>query len=43
MNFGLYHYNPSLEIDENVHCADLALYQGKSHGKNCCVWYHDEK
>ncbi|KXU52227.1 diguanylate cyclase domain protein [Candidatus Stoquefichus sp. KLE1796] len=43
MTFGLYPYNPALEIDENVHCADLALYQGKSHGKNCCVWYHDEK
>lgn len=39
MTFGLYSYQAQQAIDENVHCADQALYQGKRKGKNCCRWY----
>ncbi len=43
MTFGMFEYNSQLEIDENIHYADLALYQGKKQGKNCCVLYLEEQ
>ena len=37
ITFGLCEYVSGMTIDECLHCADLALYQGKSHGKNKSV------
>ncbi len=37
ITFGLCEYRAGMTIDECLHCADLALYQGKSHGKNKSV------
>jgi len=37
ITFGLCEYGSGMTIDECLHRADLALYQGKSHGKNTTV------
>jgi len=37
ITFGLCEYGPGMTIDECLHRADLALYQGKAHGKNKSV------
>ncbi|NNF96908.1 MAG: GGDEF domain-containing protein, partial [Halobacteria archaeon] len=37
ITFGLCEYGAGMTIDECLHRADLALYQGKSHGKNTTV------
>ena len=37
ITFGLCEYELGMTVDECLHRADLALYQGKSHGKNRTV------
>ncbi len=37
ITFGLCEFRQGMTIDECLHCADLALYQGKAHGKNKSV------
>lgn len=43
ITLGLQVYNNNQEIDENIVCADKALYAGKRSGKNCSVWYREKE
>ncbi|SHO51294.1 GGDEF domain-containing response regulator [Anaerocolumna xylanovorans] len=36
---GVVKYDPDLTVEKNITCADQALYQGKSMGKNLCINY----
>ena len=39
ITLGLHVYNEEEGIEENINCADRALYWGKRNGKNCSIWY----
>lgn len=39
MTLGLHVFRENVE--ESISCADQALYYGKRHGKNQCVWFED--
>lgn len=41
ITMGLKVYQEEEGVEENINCADKALYYGKRHGKNRCVWYED--
>lgn len=36
---GVIKYDPEISVERNITCADQALYQGKSMGKNLCINY----
>ncbi|WP_033167739.1 diguanylate cyclase [Clostridium sp. KNHs205] len=36
---GIIQYDRTLSVERNITCADQALYQGKSLGKNLCISY----
>lgn len=42
LTLGMHVYRFDQGIEENAHCADLALYKGKSSGKNCSMWYEEK-
>lgn len=42
LTLGLHVYDTNLGVDENIKCADQALYQGKRNGKNQSVWYEEK-
>lgn len=39
ITLGLHVFQEQMGIEENINCADKALYQGKRAGKNRCTWY----
>lgn len=39
LTLGLCRYDESRSLDNNIECADKALYAGKRSGKNRSVWY----
>lgn len=39
ITLGLHEFREDMCVEENINCADHALYQGKRSGKNRCVWY----
>lgn len=41
ITLGLQIYDEQKGMEENINCADKALYQGKRSGKNRSVWYRD--
>ncbi len=43
ITLGLHVFDDKLKIDENIVCADRALYAGKRSGKNVSVWYREEQ
>jgi two-component system cell cycle response regulator len=42
ITIGMSCYGEDMEMDENFVKADKALYYGKKHGKNQCVWYEPQ-
>lgn len=42
LTLGLCCYDREFTLEENIVRADKALYYGKKHGKNCCVWYDEQ-
>ena len=41
LTLGLHVYDTRMGVDENIKCANQALYQGKRNGKNQSVWYEE--
>ena len=41
VTIGICAYDDQKSMDENFEMADKALYYGKKHGKNCCIWFDD--
>lgn len=41
ITLGLHVFREELGIEENVNCADQALYKGKRDGKNRSIWYEN--
>lgn len=39
LTLGICHYDETKSLEENIECADKALYVGKRSGKNRSVWY----
>lgn len=39
ITLGLSIFKEHIGVEENVNCADKALYYGKRNGKNCSIWY----
>lgn len=39
ITLGLHAYEAAEGIENSIHFADKALYEGKRRGKNCSVWY----
>ena len=42
ITLGLHVYQEQLGVEENVNCADQALYCGKRSGKNVSIWYKNQ-
>lgn len=43
VTLGLHVYQADRGVEENIKCADEALYQGKRDGKNRYVWYREKE
>lgn len=42
LTLGLHVYDTEKSVEENIKCADQALYYGKRNGKNQSVWYNEK-